>query len=463
MVRNFKQYYGINEIILFAGDSLIILVGIFLAAVFRFDSKDFQLTIFWIMLPKALLITLVCQSIFYFNSFYDLSKMVLISKLASKLAQSLGAVCILLCLVYLVLPTKIINRTNLIMAIMLIATLISAWRFLFHILLKSRKLLKRIVIVGTGNLAKQVAHEINKQGIGIDLLGFIGNGQKEVGNIISNPMIIGTYDQLFYIAERCKPVTMVVAIDDRRNGLPLEELLACRLKGVCIEDHVTFLEKITGRLMVDNLKPSHLIFCDGFKKLKWLIPIKRVIEIVLSILLLVILLPLIFVIAIFIRIESKKPIIFRQERVGLNGKSFTLYKFKSMKNGAEMHSGPVWAKEGDNRVTRVGRYIRKYRLDEILQLWNVIKGDVSFVGPRPERPYFVEKLRTSIPYYDLRHSVKPGITGWAQIRHPYGASQEDALEKLKYDLYFIKNLSVFFELLILFETIKVVLGGKGAR
>jgi exopolysaccharide biosynthesis polyprenyl glycosylphosphotransferase len=213
---------------------------------------------------------------------------------------------------------------------------------------------------------------------------------------------------------------------------------------------------------VENLRPSVLIFSDGFKKSKLTMWIKRVVGFSLSFVGLALLSPVIFVISILIKIESRGRIFYRQERVGENGKVFNLLKFRSMVENAEA-SGPVWAEANDKRNTRVGRWIRKWRLDEIPQMFNVLKGDMSFVGPRPERPYFVETLRKEIRYYDRRFSVKPGITGWAQIKYPYGASKIDALEKLKYDLYYIKNLSPLFDLLIIFETIKVVLFGKGAR
>lgn len=252
-------------------------------------------------------------------------------------------------------------------------------------------------------------------------------------------------------------------MDDRRNGFPLNELLTCKMQGITIEDHSTFLEKLTGKLMVENLNPSHLIFSDGFKKFKIMLTIKRLAEIFLSLAGLIILSPLMLLVSIMIKIDSQGPAFFKQERVGENGRIFNIYKFRSMRNDAEGHTGPIWARENDPRITRVGRYIRKVRIDEIPQLWNVLNGDMSFIGPRPERLYFVEDLTKMIPYYSQRHSVKPGITGWAQTKYPYGASEEDALEKLKYELYYIKYMSPFFDLFILFETVKIVLFGKGAR
>jgi sugar transferase (PEP-CTERM system associated) len=234
------------------------------------------------------------------------------------------------------------------------------------------------------------------------------------------------------------------------------------MRGISIEEGIEFYEHLTGRLQVESLRPSSLIFSNGFKKSKLTMLTRRIIEFVLSLFGVIFLSPLILIISVLIKIDSRGPIFFKQERVGKGGKIFKLLKFRSMIENAEAN-GPVWAEQDDKRVTRVGRWMRKWRFDEIPQMFNVLKGDMSFVGPRPERPYFVKQLREEIPFYGQRLSVKPGVTGWAQIKYRYGASKEDALEKLKYDLYYIKNLSPFLDLLIIFETIKVVLFGKGAR
>ncbi|HUL30584.1 MAG TPA: exopolysaccharide biosynthesis polyprenyl glycosylphosphotransferase, partial [Thermodesulfobacteriota bacterium] len=239
-------------------------------------------------------------------------------------------------------------------------------------------------------------------------------------------------------------------------------LLECKMKGIREEDGIEFYEHLTGRLQVERLRPSSLIFSEGFRKSKLTMWIKRVSGFSLSLIGLILLSPFILIISVLIKMDSPGSVFYKQARVGEDGKTFNLLKFRSMVEGAETN-GPVWAGKNDDRITRVGRWIRKWRLDEIPQLVNVLRGDMSFVGPRPERAYFVEKLREEIPFYDQRFSVKPGITGLAQVKYEYGASTEDALEKLKYDLYYIKNLSLLFDLLIIFETIKVVLSGKGAR
>lgn len=278
----------------------------------------------------------------------------------------------------------------------------------------------------------------------------------------SNPMIIGDYSQIFNICQKGDVDRIIVALDERRGKFPLEQLLFCRLKGIPIDDGIAFTEQLAGKLSVENLHPSFLIFSNGFKRSAIFKRVKRVFDIIISILTLIILSPVCLLVALAIKLDSSGTILYRQERVGEDGKIFKLLKFRSMCINAEKN-GPVWTSPNDNRITRVGRVIRKLRLDEIPQVFNVLKGEMSFVGPRPERPFFVDLLKEEIPFYSERHVIKPGITGWAQIRYCYGASKEDALQKLKYDLYYIKHMSMILDLIIIFETIKIVILGKGAR
>jgi len=256
---------------------------------------------------------------------------------------------------------------------------------------------------------------------------------------------------------------IIVALEERRGKLPTEELLKCRMEGISVEEGIAFYEHLTGKLLIERTYPSFLIFSNGFSKSTYHRVAKALMDYVLSSVGLIISLPIIALVALAIKIDSCGPIFYRQERLGRNGKIFKLLKFRSMKNNAEEKTGPVWAQENDDRITRVGKIIRKLRLDEIPQMINVLRGEMSFVGPRPERPHFVEQLERKIPFYVKRFGVKPGITGWAQIEYPYGASQNDALEKLKYDLYYIKNMSIFSDLSIIFRTVRIVLFGRGAR
>ena len=275
--------------------------------------------------------------------------------------------------------------------------------------------------------------------------------------------VIGNYSNIIRLADEKKVDRIIVALEERRGNFPTKELLECRMEGITVEDGISFIEYLTGKLLIDKIRPSSLIFSNGFNKSPVVQSLKTCSDLLLSLIFLVLFMPLMVCIAVAIKIDSPGPVFYRQERYGRNGKLFDLLKFRSMKNNAEKETGPVWAEENDKRITRIGKIIRKFRLDELPQIINVLKGEMSFIGPRPERPFFVEQLKKEIPYYDKRHIVKPGITGWAQTEYSYGATKEEAMEKLKYDLYYIKNMSLFFDLFIYFRTVKIVLFGEGAR
>jgi sugar transferase (PEP-CTERM system associated) len=357
----------------------------------------------------------------------------------------------------------IIGRGIFLISLGFMGVVIVSWRIIYNHILKTRQLGQRIMIIGSGPLAKNIAKEIvERVDTGFEVIGFITDNSERVGEKLVNPCIIGDQSQILDIAARERVDRIIVAIEERRGKFPDAQLLECKMRGIAIEEGIEFYEHLTGRLQVESLRPSFLIFSGGFKKSKLTMWTKRVTGFTLSLIGLILLSPLILIISILIKIDSHGPVFYRQERVGERGKTFKVLKFRSMVESAEAN-GPAWAGENDDRITRVGRWLRRWRLDEIPQMFNVLKGDMSFVGPRPERSFFVEKLRKEIPFYDQRFSVKPGVTGWAQIKYRYGASKEDAVEKLKYDLYYIKNLSPLYDLLIIFETIKVVLFAKGAR
>ncbi|HVS10046.1 MAG TPA: TIGR03013 family XrtA/PEP-CTERM system glycosyltransferase [Planctomycetota bacterium] len=278
-----------------------------------------------------------------------------------------------------------------------------------------------------------------------------GNGHR--GKPLAEP--------LFDLVVRLKVDLVVIALQDRRDHLPIEELLRCRLHGIPVKEREALYEQITGRIAVESLRPSYLIFNDGFSRSPRTEIIKRAVDMTLAAAGLAITLPAMLAVAIAVRLDSRGPVLFAQERVGRDGLPFTLYKFRSMKSDAEEATGPVWASADDPRITRVGRFLRRIRLDELPQLFNVLAGHMSLVGPRPERPVFVEDLARQIPYYHQRHIVKPGLTGWAQINYPYGNTVEDALQKLQYDLFYIKNQSLLFDLSIVFTTIKTVVLRRG--
>jgi sugar transferase (PEP-CTERM system associated) len=266
------------------------------------------------------------------------------------------------------------------------------------------------------------------------------------------------------LAKKEKVNEIVVAVENRRGGVfPIRQLLECKLNGIKVSDMASFFERELCQIRVDSLQPSWLVFGQGFNQGDLRTSIKRVFDLGASTALLLFTLPIMVIAALLIYLEDGRPIFYRQERVGKDGKSFMVFKFRSMRRDAEQAGMPVWASENDPRTTRVGHWLRKLRIDELPQILNVLKGEMSFVGPRPERPYFVQQLSKEIPYYDARHTVKPGITGWAQVRYQYGASVEDAISKLQFDLYYVKNNSLFLDILILIETVQVVLFGKGSR
>jgi len=322
---------------------------------------------------------------------------------------------------------------------------------------------KRVLILGTGRLAKELCQVlISKQGRAFEVVGFLDREPSRVGERLVNPGIVGTFEQLFEVVERYKVQTIAVCLEDRRAVLPVETLLDFKAMGLEVMDGHQLYEKESGRLSIDLIKPSALIFSTGFRRRAFVMGVKRLMDLVLSAVGLVVLAPLFALVALLIKLDSPGAVFYRQTRLGLRSQPYAIWKFRSMGQGAEK-SGAQWAAPDDPRITRVGWWIRKWRIDELPQVINVLKGEMSLVGPRPERPVFVQELRSKIPYYDLRHTVRPGITGWAQIRFRYGASASDAHTKLQHDLYYLKNLSIALDFRILTETVRVVLFGKGAR
>ncbi len=385
------------------------------------------------------------------------------------------------------------------------------WRYVFHFALHRWSFDERVLILGTGNAARDLDREISRHpDEGYRVIGLLpqpagergesrgdrverrGGGARPAGDgsgvarelpgaaatALMSPrtaaeaaegngnghavvLEAGPRERLFQLVQRLRVDIVVVALEDMRGSVPTEELLSCRLHGVAVEQREALYERITGKIAVEALRPSYLIFNEGFGRSPWTELAKRTCDVAISLALTVLTWPLMLLTALAVRLNSEGPVLFRQERVGQDGEPFTLLKFRSMRVDAERGTGPVWAQTDDPRITGVGRFIRKTRLDELPQLLNVLLGHMSLVGPRPERPVFVEDLATKIPYYKQRHIVKPGLTGWAQINYPYGNTVEDALQKLQYDLFYIKNHSLLFDLSILFNTIKIVLLRKG--
>jgi sugar transferase (PEP-CTERM system associated) len=342
---------------------------------------------------------------------------------------------------------------------------VSLTRAIFAQLADGTALKRRVLVVGTGENAARIKAVAQR---GRDChyvpVAFVQatNDPLRVGRCDLALEAGAPNDELAEFALSSGAQEVVVATDDRR-GLPVHQLLHCKLRGLKVTDYLTFWERENGRVNLEALQPSWLIFSDGFRMGWFVDAVQRGFDIVVSAAFLLLTAPVLMATAVAIRLESPGPALYRQERVGLRGRTFLVLKFRSMRTDAEVNGKPQWAAKGDPRVTRVGAFIRKFRIDELPQLFNVLRGEMSFIGPRPERPFFVEQLSAAIPFYSERHAVRPGISGWAQINYPYGASLEDARQKLSYDLYYVKNRSVFLDLLILIQTVKVILFAEGSR
>jgi sugar transferase (PEP-CTERM system associated) len=386
--------------------------------------------------------------------------------LGRSMARGLLVLIVALPLAYVIfglLPAGVLNRSGIQLSMMAgAAALILRRAYLSHSAAGPARR-TRILIFGAGAAAQVVGDTLRASDPNADIVGYVpGPNEKEPS--IPAAQLLAMDDTLPRMAHRLGVDEIVVALTERRSGsMPLRQLLDCKVSGTKVYDLNTHFEKTLGQIRIDFLSASWLIFGDGFNQGAWRTAVKRVFDIVSSGILFVLAAPIMVVTAALIKLESPGAMFYRQERVGQNGRTFDVIKFRSMRNDAEKDGRPIWAQANDSRVTRVGAIIRKLRIDELPQLFNVLKGEMSLVGPRPERPYFVEQLTQEIPFYALRHSVKPGVTGWAQVRYPYGATVEDSQEKLQYDLYYVKNHTLFLDLVVLMETVGVVLTGKGAR
>ena len=413
---------------------------------------------------KAAAVTFFCLATFYLFDLYDFVVMHDRRELVLRLIQALGLAWMALALAFYAFPGLMLGRSIALIALPLALTLMVGWRVSIHWFLGHPGIGERILIVGSGNLAVEVAREVlNRPDAGYRIVGFVGTDSELLGKSLINPRVIGLTEQLGEIVKRENIDRIVVAMGERRGQLPTDGLLQLSLAGdVSIEEGASFYERVTGRVSLNMIRPSWLIFSGRGRQAKLTTVSRNTVHWLVALLGFTLSLPIMLVTAILIKLESKGPVFYNQERVGKNGRTFVLTKFRSMKVDAEK-SGPVWASKGDDRTTRVGRIIRKVRIDEIPQFWNILRGQMSFVGPRPERPHFVAQLAEEIPYYEQRHLIAPGLTGWAQIKYPYGASIEDARQKLQYDLFYIKNFGLVLDAIIMFETIKIILFGRGAQ
>ena len=413
---------------------------------------------------KAALAAFFCLAAFYLFDLYDFLVMHDRRELVLRLIQALGLAWIVLAFSFYMFPALKLGRGVSLISLPIALTLMVGWRISIHWLLGHPDFGERILIVGSGQLAVEVAREVlDRPDAGYRIVGFVGTDADLLGKSLINPRVIGMTEELDAIVKREHIDRIVVAMGERRGQLPTNKLLQLSLAGqVNIEEGASFYERITGRVSLNMVRPSWLIFSGRGRSTKISEVSRNVVHWLVALIGAILSLPIVLVTAVLIKLESKGPVFYKQERVGKNGRVFVLAKFRSMRVDAE-ESGPVWASKKDTRTTRVGRIIRKIRVDEIPQFWNILKGEMSFVGPRPERPHFVSQLAEEIPFYEQRHLIAPGLTGWAQIKYPYGASIEDARQKLQYDLFYIKNHGLFLDAIIMFETIKIILFGRGAQ
>jgi sugar transferase (PEP-CTERM system associated) len=455
-----------RTVVLLVGETAVLAFAVALGSYLRLQDGDWTLQADFAGMLRVLLIVVVCQACLHYADLYDLRTIVDTRDLLVRLLQALGATSLILAAIYFWLPDWVIGRGVFLYSAVLIISLILAWRLFFTWLTKHAAPRERLLLVGTNPASVALARELfdRRKELGVEIVGFVDPDSSRVGAPVINPGVIGTIDDIPSLVERLNVDRVVVSLSEARGRLPMDRLLDIRLQnGVSFDHLASVYEEYTGKIAVENLRPSWFIFSDGFRKTRVSAAVKRAFDLVLSLVGLVVSLPLMAVVALLVKLTSRGPVLYHQERVGLNGRTFPVHKFRSMRLDAETTSGPVWSAKHDARVTPIGRFLRRARLDELPQLWNVLGGDMSFVGPRPERPNFVEELTAKIPFYGQRHVLKPGLTGWAQVRYTYGASVEDAIEKLQYDLYYIKNLSFALDLVIVLETVKTVLLRRGAQ
>jgi sugar transferase (PEP-CTERM system associated) len=456
----------VRTALLIVSEHVLIVLCVAIAAALRLDVPtvvDQFLTggLAW----RASLIAAVLQVSLHFCDLYDLRTLGERREVVVALLQALGAASLVLAVLYYLVPTLVISRGVVMIASALIVLLIAGWRMAFDWLSLRLEPAERLLIVGTNPAAVDLARELfhRRQELGVELIGFVDSDPSRVGTALINPGVLGVIDDIPRIVRDRRVDRVVVSLADARGKLSMDQLLQMKLQdGVRFDHLASVYEDYTGKIAVENLRPSWLIFSEGFRHSRRIQASKRLFDILFGAIGILITAPVQLLVALAIRIASDGPILYSQERVGKDGRPFTIYKFRTMRVNAEALTGPVWSTVGDPRVTPLGRFLRRTRLDELPQLWNVLVGDMSVVGPRPERPEFVSDLTRQIPFYGQRHVVRPGVTGWAQVRYSYAASLEDSLQKLQYDLFYIKHLSVAFDLFIILETVKTVLVRRGS-
>jgi sugar transferase (PEP-CTERM system associated) len=456
MIRLFKHYVPNAVLLLGVLDILLLLVAGEAGWVLRVSQLGSLPGPFYTRLPQLVTFAVALEVAMIAVGVYGADALQSLRYATARLMVAISLGVIFLSVIFFLTPALTFWRSNLLYSMGIAIVALIFLRILLGKTLGSQAFKRRVVVLGAGARAQRLKDLSKTPGAGFAVVGYVA--MSEANRVIPEAI---ARDAIYNLADHVVLLNaseVVLALEERRNALPLKDLLRIKTTGVHVNDTSTFLERETGRVDLASVNPSWLIFSDGFSSGRMLSgAFKRVFDIAASLVLLVLTLPLVLLTAIAIRLESKGPAFYRQRRVGLYGQGFDVIKLRSMRQDAEIGGKAVWAEKDDPRITRVGRFIRKTRIDELPQCWSVLKGEMSFVGPRPERPQFVEDLEAQLPYYAERHMMKPGITGWAQINYPYGASIDDSRQKLEYDLYYAKNYSPFLDLLILLQTARVIL------
>ncbi len=407
--------------------------------------------------PRAVLVAAVIMVSLYYANLYDFRVIADPRELLGRLIQALGGASLGLAAVYFLFPRLVLGPGIAVVSLVCLLMMMLGWRGAVAWAAPRLRDRESLLLIGTGPATVSLARELHdRKELGVHIAGFIDPNPSGAGLPLETPGIIGTLEDVSSIVKANHVSRVVVSLAEARSTLPMEKLLEMRLDGVAFDHLASVYEEYTGKIALEHLRPSWLVFAPGFEKNRIRLTAKRGMDVACACLALSLASPLLILVALAVRLTSAGPVVYRQRRVGQRGLEFTLYKFRSMRNDAETASGPVWADEIDDRVTSIGRFLRQSRLDELPQLWNVLTGDMSLVGPRPERPEFVKNLTDQIPFYGQRHVAKPGVTGWAQVCYKYGSSVDDTKEKLQLDLFYIKHPSIAFDVFILFKTLQTL-------
>jgi sugar transferase (PEP-CTERM system associated) len=457
LIRLFNVYYPIRTVVLLIGDALIVWTSFLLGTWYGLGQDTYLVLYFEDGFYKILAVTLLVLLCAHWLDLYDTARFNTKGELYFRLLMVPAVLAFILAGIAYVRPNYLLRGGSAAVGLLILTLALFGWRLVFTWLVQLPILVERVYVLGSGERAQRVVQGLRQNPeLGVEIASWTG---KMEGAITRES--VGAH--LMEVVHKQKVHRVILAMPERRDTIPVRELFELRLQGVKVEEATSWLEKISGRIEVENLYPSWVVLGAGFRRSTAFIVVRRAVSIVTSLIGLILALPLLPLIMLAIRLDSKGPVFYTQTRVGKNGRLFNLVKFRTMRQDAEAANGPQWAVDNDPRVTRVGRFLRALRLDDIPQLWCVLRGDMASVGPRPERPEFVELLSKQIPYYGVRHMVRPGLTGWAQIKYRHVSTVEDAREELQYDLFYIKNASIGLDLLIMFQTIKTVLLHRGER